>query len=205
MQNINQDLLNAITVILTAIITSVGAVVSKYYVEKRTAVKQQTAQIQNDSDRSLANAVINDVDELIQTNVIAVENTMKDAILKGISEGKYDKESLKTLGAEVLTRVKAQLAESSMIKLQEIRKDVDGYISNRIEEILAKLKDSRSDVVKYTTIPEVKAEVKLEKTTGQSTNMSTEKEMKDESPIKVDIIPGAANASKEVSPDLETK
>lgn len=176
----NQDLLNSISVILTAVFTAVGTVVAKYYNEKKAYAKAQASQIANEQDAQLANQAINEVDDLIRTNIIAVENTLKKGIIDGIANGDYSRDALKNLSVNVLNQVKNQMSISSMSTLENIRKDVDGYLANRIEGILTVLKNDRNVSVSRTIIP-------LKKATEATCvgNGSTE------SPIQMETLAGA--------------
>lgn len=173
----NQDLLNAISVILTTLFTAVGTVVAKYYNEKRACAKAQASQLENDKNAQLANHVIDEVDDLIRTNIVSVENTAKKAILDGIASGDYTPDKLKELSVTVLNQVKAQLSESGMNTLQAIRNDVNGYLVSRIEERLTVLKNDSYVAVSKTVIPEKKSDENIDNHTCST-----------ETPIQMDII-----------------
>lgn len=198
----NQDLLNAISIILTAMFSAVGTVVAKYYNQKKACAKAEAADLENEKDAKLANYVIDDVDSLIKSSIVAVENTLKKAILDGIASGDYTEDNLKALSATVLENVKDQMAESSMQTLQSIRKNVDSYLATRIEDMLTMLKKDPNVAVSKTVIPTKISEDTIDNHTGQTDeplkvetvlcSTDNKSETIKGANLSIDTIPGAA-------------
>ena len=86
------------------------------------------------------NATLNKVDELLRTNIIALENTVKKDMLVLIEDGKIEKDELKKLAQDVKENVLNQLGEDSIAVLNGTIGDVNGYLEVRIEEKLAEIK-----------------------------------------------------------------
>ena len=135
---------NTVIQLLGIIIGGLLAIASAYmtlFVAKATQrAKAETEKLNDERQRKIANATLNKVDELLRTNIIALENTVKKDMLVLIEDGKIEKEELKKLAQNVKENVLNQLGEGSIAILNETLGDVNGYLEVRIEEKLAEIK-----------------------------------------------------------------
>ena len=109
-------------------------------VEKLKELKVKTMMLNDERQKAIVDATLDKVDELLKTNIIALENTVKKDMLELIADGKIEKEELKKLAENVKINVINQLGEGSMAILNETLGDVNGYLEVRIEEKLAEIK-----------------------------------------------------------------
>ena len=130
--------------LLGIIIGGLLAIASAYmtlFVAKATQrAKIETEKLNDERQKAIVDATLDRVDELLKTNIIALENTVKKDMLELIADGKIEKEELKKLAENVKINVINQLGEGSMAILNETLGDVNGYLEVRIEEKLAEIK-----------------------------------------------------------------
>ena len=135
---------NTVIQLLGIIIGGILAIASTYmtlFVAKATQkAKAETEKLNDERQRKIVNATLNKVDELLRTNIIALENTAKKDMLALIDDGKIEKDELKKLAQDVKINVLNQLGEDSLAILNDTLGDVNGYLEARIEEKLAEIK-----------------------------------------------------------------
>lgn len=147
-ESLNQllnTLINGLFIILGIYVT--------YYIDKLAkSAKQKVEKIQNEEDRKLFNEAIDGLDNLLKTNIISVENTIKPKLLEMIKDNKITKEELLTLSDTVKNETLNQISDNTIKQLNYGIKDVDKYIENRIEKLLAEMKDEDGNVVNRTIL-----------------------------------------------------
>ena len=135
---------NTVIQLLGIIIGGLLAIASAYmtlFVAKATQrAKIETEKLNDERQKAIVDATLDRVDELLKTNIIALENTVKKDMLELIADGKIEKEELKKLAEDVKVNVLNQLGEGSIAILNETLGDVNGYLEVRIEEKLAEIK-----------------------------------------------------------------
>ena len=135
---------NTVIQLLGIVIGGLLAIASAYmtlFVAKVTQkAKVETEKLNDERQRKIVNATLNKVDELLRTNIIALENTVKKDMLVLIEDGKIEKDELKKLAQDVKENVLNQLGEESLSILNDTLGDVNGYLEVRIEEKLAEIK-----------------------------------------------------------------
>ena len=135
---------NTVIQLLGIIIGGILAIASAYatlFVAKATQkAKVEIEKLNDERQRKIINATLNKVDELLRTNIIALENTVKKDMLALIDDGKIEKDELKKLAQDVKINVLNQLGEDSLAILNDTLGDVNGYLEVRIEEKLAEIK-----------------------------------------------------------------
>ena len=103
-------------------------------------IKLEIEKLNDETQKKIFNDALNRVDSLLQTNIVAMENTVKKDILASIADGKIEKAELKTLADNVKNNVLKQLGDDSLEVLNNSLGDVNGYLEVKIEEILAQIK-----------------------------------------------------------------
>ena len=135
---------NTVIQLLGIIIGGLLAVASAYatlFVAKATQkAKVEIEKLNDERQRKIVDATLDKVDELLRTNIVALENTVKKDMLVLIEDGKIEKDELKKLAQNVKENVLNQLGEGSIAILNETLGDVNGYLEVRIEEKLAEIK-----------------------------------------------------------------
>ena len=135
---------NTVIQLLGIVIGGLLAIASAYmtlFVAKATQkAKVETEKLKDERQRKIINTTLKKVDELLRTNIIALENTVKKDMLVLIADGKIEKEELKKLAQNVKKNVLNQLGEDSLAILNDTLGDVSGYLDVRIEEKLAEIK-----------------------------------------------------------------
>ena len=135
---------NTVIQLLGIIIGGLLAIASAYatlFVAKATQkAKVEIEKLNDERQRKIANATLDKVDELLRTNIVALENTVKKDMLVLIEDGKIEKDELKKLAQNVKENVLNQLGEGSIAILNETLGDVNGYLEVRIEGKLAEIK-----------------------------------------------------------------
>ena len=103
-------------------------------------IKLEIEKLNDETQKKIFNDALDRVDSLLQTNIVAMENTVKKDMLASIADGKIEKDELKTLADNVKNNVLKQLSEDSLAVLNDSLGDVNGYLEVKIEEILAQIK-----------------------------------------------------------------
>ena len=103
-------------------------------------IKLEIEKLNDETQKKIFNDALDRVDSLLQTNIIAMENTVKKDMLASIADGKIEKAELKTLANNVKNNVLKQLGDDSLAVLNDSLGDVNGYLEVKIEEILAQIK-----------------------------------------------------------------
>ena len=103
-------------------------------------IKLEIEKLNDETQKKILDDTLDRVDKLLQTNIIAMENTVKKDMLASIADGKIEKAELKTLADNVKNNVLKQLGNDSLAVLNDSLGDVNGYLEVKIEEILAQIK-----------------------------------------------------------------
>ena len=103
-------------------------------------IKLEIEKLNDETQKKIFNDALDRVDSLLQTNIVAMENTVKKDMLASIADGKIEKAELKTLANNVKNNVLKQLGDDSLAVLNDSLGDVNGYLEVKIEEILAQIK-----------------------------------------------------------------
>ena len=103
-------------------------------------IKLEIEKLNDETQKKIFNDALDRVDSLLQTNIVAMENTVKKDMLASIADGKIEKAELKTLSDNVKNNVLKQLGDDSLAVLNDSLGDVNGYLEVKIEEILAQIK-----------------------------------------------------------------
>ena len=103
-------------------------------------IKIEIERLNDETQKRILNDTLDRVNSLLQTNIIAMENTVKKDMLVAIEDGKVEKAELKTLADNVKNNVLKQLGNDSLEVLNNSLGDVNGYLEVKIEEILAQIK-----------------------------------------------------------------
>ena len=103
-------------------------------------IKLEIEKLNDETQKKIFNDALDRVDSLLQTNIVAMENTVKKDMLTSIADGKIEKAELKTLADNVKNNVLKQLGDDSLAVLNDSLGDVNGYLEVKIEEILAQIK-----------------------------------------------------------------
>ena len=141
MEELLQDTIIQLLGIVIGGILAIASAYATLFVAKVTQkAKVETEKLNDERQRKIVNATLNKVDELLRTNIIALENTAKKDMLALIDDGKIEKDELKKLAQDVKINVLNQLGEDSLAILNDTLGDVNGYLEARIEEKLAEIK-----------------------------------------------------------------
>ena len=140
-----ENLLKDTIIQLLGIIIGGGLAVASAYTGLLVAratqkIKLEIEKLNDETQKKILNDTLDRVDDLLQTNIIAMENTVKKDMLVAIADGKIEKTELKTLADNVKNNVLKQLGDDSLAVLNNSLGDVNGYLEVKIEEILAQVK-----------------------------------------------------------------
>ena len=103
-------------------------------------IKLEIEKLNDETQKKILDDTLDRVNNLLQTNIVAMENTVKKDMLASIADGKIEKVELKTLANNVKNNVLKQLGNDSLEVLNNSLGDVNGYLEVKIEEILAQIK-----------------------------------------------------------------
>lgn len=145
MQELQKQILGLLQIIIGGIISVAGVYATMYIGKAVSLVKAKAEHMQNEKTKVLVNSTLDNLDDLISTNIIAVENTIKPAILEAIAHGTVDKSKLNSLSKLVKENVLNQLSTESKEIFNNSLNDTNGYLQNRIEKILADIKTNKNN------------------------------------------------------------
>lgn len=151
-----QNFQNVLNTIVEAVVSGALTIASVYVpilISKVVKVANSKASlIKNEEAQAIVTNAIDRIDDLITTNIISAENTLKPKILEAIKDGKIDKSELEELSKIVKENVLKQISEDVNEVLNTTVSDTSSYLENRIEKILAELKNSAGNVVTHTEV-----------------------------------------------------
>ncbi len=129
-------------IVMGGILAIASAYMTLFVAKATQKAKIETEKLNDERQRKIVNATLDKVDELLRTNIIALENTVKKDMLVLIADGKIEKDELKTLAKNVKENVLNQLGNDSLAVLNDALGDVNGYLEARIEEKLVEIKST---------------------------------------------------------------
>ena len=141
MENLLKDTVIQLLGIIIGGCLAVASVYAGLLIARATQkIKLEIERLNDETQKKILNDTLDRVDNLLQTNIIAMENTVKKDMLAAIEDGKVEKAELKTLADNVKNNVLKQLGNDSLEVLNNSLGDVNGYLEVKIEEILAQIK-----------------------------------------------------------------
>ena len=124
---------------------AIASVYATLLVTKATQkAKMEISKLKDEQAKKLLDDSLDRVDVLLKTNIIAMENTLKKQLAKGIEDGKIEKEELNKLAFAVKENVLNQLGEDTVMILNNGLNDLNGYIEARLEQVLVEVKEKNS-------------------------------------------------------------
>lgn len=141
MENLLKDtVVQLLGVIIGGCLAIVTAYAGLLIARATQKIKLEIENLNDETQKKIFNDALDRVDSLLQTNIVAMENTVKKDMLASIADGKIEKAELKTLADNVKNNVLKQLGDDSLAVLNDSLGDVNGYLEVKIEEILAQIK-----------------------------------------------------------------
>ena len=141
MENLLKDtVVQLLGVIIGGCLAIVTAYAGLLIARATQKIKLEIEKLNDETQKKIFNDALDRVDSLLQTNIVAMENTVKKDVLASIADGKIEKAELKTLANNVKNNVLKQLGDDSLAVLNNSLGDVNGYLEVKIEEILAQIK-----------------------------------------------------------------
>ena len=141
MENLLKDtVIQLLGVIIGGCLAIVTAYAGLLIARATQKIKLEIEKLNDETQKKIFNDALDRVDSLLQTNIVAMENTVKKDMLASIADGKIEKAELKTLANNVKNNVLKQLGDDSLAVLNDSLGDVNGYLEVKIEEILAQIK-----------------------------------------------------------------
>ena len=143
MEMLQESVLQLLSVVLGGLITIATAYVGLLVAKATQKAKIEVAKLNDERVQAMFNDAIEKTEKLIQTNIVAMENTLKKELIgKAIAnDGKVDREELKQLAIKVRENVLNQLSDGTVDILNGGIKDINLYLEMKVEEELAKIKN----------------------------------------------------------------
>ena len=139
----NQQIQEALNVLLTTVITGaisvIGALISVYLNKLKDKAVASANAIKDDSTKKLVQNAINRLNELVFTNVKAAQETLVKEIIQNAEDG-YSKEDLLAVKDIVRENILKQLSQDSKDLIAKEIANIDSYIDEKIEVVLAEIK-----------------------------------------------------------------
>ena len=148
MEVLQEGMIKLLEIVISGAL-AIASVYATLLVTKATQkAKMEISKLKDEQAKKLLDDSLYKVDALLKTNIIAMENTLKKELAKGVEDGKIEKEELNKLAFAVKENVLNQLGKSSLDILNEGLNDLDGYIEARLEQILVEVKEKNNIVGK---------------------------------------------------------
>ena len=126
---------------ITLAAIALAAAYAVYYIRlSATKVKKQTQQIEDESARLLRDNAVEDVRNLAETAVGAMEQTTASALRDAVKLGTADRDELLALGKQVFTDVKTQVGPEAQRVITDNLGSFDKYLRDVIEDAVRKVK-----------------------------------------------------------------
>ena len=144
MEVLQEGMIKLLEIVISGAL-AIASVYATLLVTKATQkAKMEISKLKDEQAKKLLDDSLYRVDVLLKTNIIAVENTLKKELAKGVEDGKIEKEELNKLAFAVKENVLNQLGKGSLDILNEGLNDLNGYIEARLEQILVEVKEKNN-------------------------------------------------------------
>jgi len=140
MNVLQETALQLLSVILGGIIAIATAYVGLLVAKATQKAKLEILKLEDERTQTIFENAVDKTEKLIQTNIVAMENTVKKELLDSVKDGKVDRDELKKLAEKVRDNVLNQLTDGTLDILNSGIKDINSYIEVKIEEVLAEIK-----------------------------------------------------------------
>lgn len=142
MEMLQETALQLISIVLGGLIAIATAYIGLLVAKATQKAKIEIAKLEDKRIQEIFDNAIDKTEKLIQTNIIAMENTLKKELIENaMADGKVDREELKQLAVKVRENVLNQLTDGTLDVLNGGIKDINSYLEVKIEEELAKIKE----------------------------------------------------------------
>lgn len=141
MEMLQETALQLISIVLGGLIAIATAYIGLWVSKATQKAKIEISKLEDKRIQEIFDNAIDKTEKLIQTNIIAMENTLKKELIENaMADGKVDREELKKLSVKVRENVLNQLTDGTLDVLNGGIKDINSYLEVKIEEELAKIK-----------------------------------------------------------------
>lgn len=152
MEQIQEQLIQLIMILVGGALT-IATIYATILVNKYIDIaKEKAQQIKDENAKKKVEDALERVNSLLVTNITNAEVTLKQEILNGLSDGTFSKEDFTSLKESVVNNVLTQLGNDSTELLNSELGDLNSFVSSKLEEVLADLKEDPNSIVKHTTI-----------------------------------------------------
>lgn len=139
----NNQIMDALGLLLTTVITGgigvISTTIAVYFNNLKVKIQAETNKIQNEETKKLVNNALDRLNDLVMTNVQSAQETLVKTIKEESKDG-YSKEDLLAVKDVVKNNILVQLSQDSKDLLASEISDLDSYVDNKIEVILAEIK-----------------------------------------------------------------
>ena len=139
----NNQIMDALGLLLTTVITGgigvISTTIAVYFNNLKVKIQAETNKIQNEETKKLVNNALDRLNDLVITNVQSAQETLVKTIKEESKDG-YSKEDLLAVKEVVKNNILVQLSQDSKDLLASEISDLDSYVDNKIEVILAEIK-----------------------------------------------------------------
>lgn len=137
------QIMDALGLLLTTVITGgigvISTTIAVYFNNLKVKIHAETNKIQNEETKKLVNNALDRLNDLVITNVQSAQETLVKTIKEESKDG-YSKEDLLAVKEVVKNNILVQLSQDSKDLLASEISDLDSYVDNKIEVILAEIK-----------------------------------------------------------------
>lgn len=137
---LQESLIQLLSILIGGALTVVTAYVGVFVQKATQKAKLEIAKIEDENAQVIFSNALQKTTALINTNIVAMENTLKKELIVAIEDGKIEKDELKQLSTAVKDNVLNQLTDDTLNVLNGGIKDINQYLEMKIEEELAKIK-----------------------------------------------------------------
>ena len=137
---LQESFIQLLSILIGGALTVVTAYVGVFVQKATQKAKLEIAKIEDENAQVIFSNALEKTTTLINTNIVAMENTLKKELIVAIEDGKIEKDELKQLSTAVKDNVLNQLTDDTLNVLNGGIKDINQYLEMKIEEELAKIK-----------------------------------------------------------------
>ena len=137
---LQESLIQLLSILIGGALTVVTAYIGVFVQKATQKAKLEIAKIEDENAQVIFSNALEKTTTLINTNIVAMENTLKKELIVAIEDGKIEKDELKQLSTAVKDNVLNQLTDDTLNVLNGGIKDINQYLEMKIEEELAKIK-----------------------------------------------------------------
>lgn len=149
MNEVTLAITGGVATVLAALVSLLTAIVTRWINTLTAKAQVESAKIEDEHFRALADEAVSRVDDLATKTVTKIEQTTAKALREAVKDGKVDKAELETLGIAARDEIVDSLSDEYKDALKFAIGSVEDYVTKAVETKVYELKNG---ILPFATI-----------------------------------------------------